>query len=60
MVLNDCVVCFSLWGVGVRIAVWYETPWSKGQHTTPHCSFNVKSYPVQHTRKTTKYCKNRL
>jgi len=30
----DCVICFSLWGVGLRIIIWWETFWSRDQHTT--------------------------
>jgi len=37
----DCVLCFSVHGVGLRIVIWCETPWSKGQNTAPCCNFNI-------------------
>jgi len=30
-VTYDCVICFSLWSVGLRIAIWCETLWGRGQ-----------------------------
>jgi len=39
----DCVICFSsVVGVSLRIAVRCETPWSKGHHTTPHCTLDIE------------------
>jgi len=28
------VICFSQWAACLKIAIWYETPWDRGQHTT--------------------------
>jgi len=25
----------------LRIAIWCETPWSRGKNTTPHCKFDI-------------------
>jgi len=38
----NCVICFSLWGVVLRIAILCETLWGRGQNTTPHCNFNIQ------------------
>jgi len=37
----NCVICFSLWGVGPTIAIWCETPWGRGQNTILYFSFNI-------------------
>jgi hypothetical protein len=43
--IYDHVICFSLWGTGLRIMILCETPWSRGQNK-PHSAILIfKSYP---------------
>jgi len=39
------VICFSLWGVGLRTVICCEAPWGRSWNTTPHCTLAFKSYP---------------
>jgi len=37
----DYVIHFSQCGASLKTMIWCGTSWSRGQHTTPHCTYDI-------------------